>query len=59
VFSQIKGDYKMYKNYPYFFEWAIGQSSAHTPTAERVIELSTDRPEYELQFAALVALAED
>lgn len=46
--------------YPYFFEWAIGKShpTAH-PLMERVIELSDDREEYELQFAALLALSED
>lgn len=49
-------------NYPYFFEWATGQSAPNpesVPAFDRVIELSDDRPEYELQFAALIALADD
>ena len=46
--------------YPYFFEWATGQSHpTDHPTPERVIYMSDDREEYELQFAALLAMADD
>jgi hypothetical protein len=48
------------RSYPYFFAWATGQShpTSH-PTAARVIELSSDRDDYKLQYAALLALADD
>ena len=45
------------KAYPYFFEWVVRSENA--PTSERVLHLSGDRPEYEMQFAALLAMSED